>query len=78
MKTEQDDIPIDTLLIVPYGIETSSTRQLQQYYHRLLIVPYGIETINWIANKGIEELLIVPYGIETGITEDNEKYSVIF
>ena len=52
------------LLIVPYGIETSTTNgiSLKQF---LLIVPYGIET--WIGanNKHFFYLLIVPYGIET-------------
>ena len=33
----------ETLLIVPYGIETESVRVGKQMY-QLLIVPYGIET----------------------------------
>ena len=56
---------IRTLLIVPYGIETSSPSGRHQRCKTLLIVPYGIETFlhPQVADAG--QLLIVPYGIET-------------
>ena len=56
----------DSLLIVPYGIETTffSGNRLTLGY--LLIVPYGIETLNILRCTIILSLLlIVPYGIET-------------
>ena len=34
----------NTLLIVPYGIETGAVSSLSAAFPRLLIVPYGIET----------------------------------
>ena len=36
----------DTLLIVPYGIETRITGKPCDNWRLLLIVPYGIETLN--------------------------------
>ena len=36
---------LPSLLIVPYGIETSCTGRGQEAEARLLIVPYGIETL---------------------------------
>ncbi len=54
-----------TLLIVPYGIETTMRAGIEQIYS-LLIVPYGIETVQTFAAKTCQRaLLIVPYGIET-------------
>ena len=58
--------PVPILLIVPYGIETSSGGELKQIV-RLLIVPYGIETIVSPGFLVVFKLLIVPYGIETYI-----------
>ena len=57
-------VSADSLLIVPYGIETRNAEDVSNVA-RLLIVPYGIETfaINRQTNKYF--LLIVPYGIET-------------
>ena len=37
-------IPSDTLLIVPYGIETPRRASVSRAREILLIVPYGIET----------------------------------
>ena len=54
----------DSLLIVPYGIETIEFANNNEIVS-LLIVPYGIETRD-IPSEGIcHSLLIVPYGIET-------------
>ena len=53
------------LLIVPYGIETTSVPLIVRYPVRLLIVPYGIETGFLFACSFNFHLLIVPYGIET-------------
>ena len=54
----------NSLLIVPYGIETPQIQRKIQF-KKLLIVPYGIETpLSASAGAG-ERLLIVPYGIET-------------
>ena len=56
----------DTLLIVPYGIETRITGKPCDNWRLLLIVPYGIETRQPGKPFGEDEnLLIVPYGIET-------------
>ena len=52
------------LLIVPYGIETTTGGCCKQE-GELLIVPYGIETKMTRAYSFVAELLIVPYGIET-------------
>ena len=52
------------LLIVPYGIETLSTKEFF-ISEELLIVPYGIETLHPLWGILPEGLLIVPYGIET-------------
>ena len=57
--------PRPTLLIVPYGIETSSMYR-GIIHDTLLIVPYGIETTRKLQMTPKEiTLLIVPYGIET-------------
>ena len=55
----------NSLLIVPYGIETN-LECLCNLILDLLIVPYGIETkeLAHVAGTG-HYLLIVPYGIET-------------
>ncbi len=37
-------LPSITLLIVPYGIETSNHHVQTYHIDKLLIVPYGIET----------------------------------
>ena len=52
------------LLIVPYGIETS-TMLCHSVLSGLLIVPYGIETLQEEIDRKYGWLLIVPYGIET-------------
>ena len=52
------------LLIVPYGIETTTGGCCKQE-GELLIVPYGIETLRRIVEYARGNLLIVPYGIET-------------
>ena len=57
------------LLIVPYGIETSSRWATKKTPSSLLIVPYGIETLPLTASTIIGKLLIVPYGIETQLYE---------
>ena len=59
------DVVRTMLLIVPYGIETSFTRQGTAKRVRLLIVPYGIETLSGTGRRTRRGLLIVPYGIET-------------
>ena len=51
------------LLIVPYGIEISSSSSPLDAL-KLLIVPYGIEIPSQRQYAGADELLIVPYGIE--------------
>ena len=53
-----------TLLIVPYGIETT-IETIDRCDKPLLIVPYGIETTLCISGDRCRSLLIVPYGIET-------------
>ena len=52
------------LLIVPYGIETSTGPPAMPAWE-LLIVPYGIETLFVVLAFLPVHLLIVPYGIET-------------
>ena len=54
-----------TLLIVPYGIETTVTFSSPESAPSLLIVPYGIETHLTVGATLENSLLIVPYGIET-------------
>ena len=39
------------LLIVPYGIETTSSNRHNQSHPQLLIVPYGIETYKQSASE---------------------------
>ena len=53
------------LLIVPYGIETSTSMFATDWLLILLIVPYGIETSWQLVSSQCCCLLIVPYGIET-------------
>ena len=56
-----------SLLIVPYGIETRFAATVSAL-RCLLIVPYGIETKRGIyVAVDSTPLLIVPYGIETQI-----------
>ena len=57
-----------TLLIVPYGIETTVTFSSPESAPSLLIVPYGIETYYHDTPVLVLGLLIVPYGIETHLT----------
>ena len=39
------------LLIVPYGIETTTSDIGLADFARLLIVPYGIETGTWVGSR---------------------------
>ncbi len=59
----------ESLLIVPYGIETTVYNPSVLVGILLLIVPYGIETRNRLFGIRYLSLLIVPYGIETRILQ---------
>ena len=60
------DLNSHSLLIVPYGIETTFRSEFLDKLLNLLIVPYGIETVLRLCLTCIQTtLLIVPYGIET-------------
>ena len=67
-----------TLLIVPYGIETHVSQLPITHLEVLLIVPYGIETTFTLIKHNVDYLLIVPYGIETIIGYDKEYVNNIF
>ena len=54
----------EQVLIVPYGIETSWSKNALKFYW-VLIVPYGIETSFKEECTKMVTVLIVPYGIET-------------
>ena len=64
-----------SLLIVPYGIETTEAEVPPCEDRTLLIVPYGIETTVLNDVRKLFKLLIVPYGIET--TSGAVGYSLI-
>ena len=55
---------INSLLIVPYGIEISNCKLTKNERTLLLIVPYGIEIRLPRYGLAYCRLLIVPYGIE--------------
>ena len=57
---------VDSILIVPDGIETYHQKNVYEIEKPILIVPDGIETVKQTYyHEGIKTILIVPDGIET-------------
>ena len=70
-----DFIPLNVLLIVPYGIEINLALYNRTVWGVLLIVPYGIEITVSTTARNPANLLIVPYGIEIRLSVLSELRS---